>query len=235
MNPCVVIPTYNEHDNIAAMIGAIYGVMQGRVTVCVVDDNSPDGTGKDVEALKILFPSLILISRNRKEGLGKAYAHGFREVLARPEFDTVVMMDADFSEHPLYIPTLLERLKEADVAVGSRYAKGAKIVGWSLWRRTLSMGGNFYARTITGLPLKDITMGFAAIRTDFLRRVDFSKINSSGYAFIMELKNALFKDGARFSEMPIVFNERLGGESKISGHIIQEGIVAPWRIRNQKK
>ena len=231
MKICVVIPTYNEHDNISAFVGAVYGVMHGDVTVCVVDDNSPDGTGQDVEALKKIFPSLILIRRAGKEGLGKAYEQGFREMLARNEFDAIVMIDADFSEHPLYIPDLLARLKEADVVVGSRYAPGAKIVGWSLWRRVLSLGGNFYARMITQLPLYDMTMGFAAIRSDYLRKVDFATINASGYAFIMERKNALLKAGARFSEMPITFNERLGGESKFSGHIISEGIIAPWRIR----
>jgi dolichol-phosphate mannosyltransferase len=234
MKTCVIIPTYNEHDNISAFVGAIYGVMHGDITVCVVDDNSPDGTWRDVEALQKLFPSLLLIKRAGKEGLGKAYAHGFREMLARKEFDTIVMIDADFSEHPLYIPALLAKLSDADVAMGSRYARGAKIVGWTLWRRVLSFGGNWYARTITGLPIMDMTMGFCAIRTTFLRKVDFSTIDSSGYAFIMELKFALFKAGARFTEMPIIFNERLGGESKISGHIISEGIVAPWKIRRGK-
>lgn len=235
MKTCVIIPTYNEHDNISAFVGAIYGVMHGNITVCVVDDNSPDGTAQDVEALQKMFPSLMLIQRAGKEGLGKAYAHGFREILARNEFDTIVMIDADFSEHPLYIPALLAKLKDADVALGSRYATGAKIVGWTLWRRILSYGGNLYARIVTGLPIMDMTMGFCAIRTTYLKKVDFSRIDSSGYAFIMELKFALWKAGARFAEMPITFNERLGGESKLSGHIISEGIVAPWKIRRRKK
>ncbi len=118
MKTCVVIPTYNEHANIAAFIGAIYGVMKGEITVCVVDDNSPDGTAQDVRDLQKMFPSLLLINRPGKQGLGKAYAHGFREMLARNEFDVLMMIDADFSEHPIYIPMLLERLKTADVAVG---------------------------------------------------------------------------------------------------------------------
>jgi dolichol-phosphate mannosyltransferase len=234
MNTCVIVPTYNEHDNIAAFVGAIYGVMLGDVTVCVVDDNSPDGTGRDVEALQPLFPSLMLITRPRKEGLGRAYAQGFREILAQRSFDVIVMIDADFSEHPLYIPTLLARLTDADVALGSRYASGARIVGWTLWRRALSYFGNRYARAVTGLPIRDMTMGFCAIKANFLEKVDVTAITSSGYAFIMELKFALWKAGARLAEVPIIFNERLGGESKFSGHIISEGIIAPWHIRFRK-
>lgn len=233
MKTCVIVPTYNEHENIAAFIGAVYGVMRGDVTVCVVDDNSPDGTGRDVEDLKGLFPSLILITRAKKEGLGRAYAQGFTEMLARREYDAIVMIDADFSEHPLYIPTLLTKLADADVAMGSRYARDATIVGWTLWRRALSLFGNLYARTVTGLPIRDMTIGFAAIKAEYLKKVDFSAIDSSGYAFIMELKFALYKAGARFAEVPIVFNERLGGESKLSGHVISEGIRAPWRIRSK--
>lgn len=235
MKTCVVIPTYNEHENISAMIGAIYGVMHGEVTVCIVDDNSPDGTGRDVEDLQRLFPSLILITRAKKEGLGKAYAHGFREMLARNEFDVIVMMDADFSEHPLYVPELLKRLSHADVVQGSRYAPGAKIMGFTLPRRILSICGNWYVRTIVGLPLYDVSMGFAAIKTEFLKKVDFDSIQSSGYAFIMELKNALHRAGARLDEMPINFVDRVGGKSKISMKIIREGLKAPWRVRAKNK
>ena len=235
MKTCVVIPTYNEHENISAFVGAVYGVMHGDITVCVVDDNSPDGTADDVRALQKLFPSLLLINRPGKQGLGKAYAHGFREMLARNEFDVIMMIDADFSEHPLYIPELLKRLDNADVAVGSRYAPGGKIVGWSLWRLALSRWASFYARTITGMPLYDMTMGFCAIKVELLKKIDIDAIPSSGYAFIMELKDAFRRAGATFSEMPITFNERLGGESKLSGHIITEGIIAPWKIRARGK
>jgi dolichol-phosphate mannosyltransferase len=234
MKTCVVIPTYNEHENISAMIGAIYGVMHGDVTVCIVDDNSPDGTGRDVEDLKRLFPSLILISRKGKEGLGKAYAHGLTEMASR-DFDVVVMMDADFSEHPLYIPELLKRLDKADVVVGSRYAPGAKILGWDLFRRVISMGGNWYVRMVVGLPLYDVSMGFAAIKTEYLKKVDFSTLESKGYAFIMEFKNALFKAGAKFDEIPINFVDRVGGASKMSMNIIIEGFKAPWRVRAKNK
>lgn len=235
MKTCVVIPTYNEHENISAFIGAVYGVMQGDITVCVVDDNSPDGTAKDVMALQKMFPSLILINRPGKQGLGKAYAHGFREMLARNEFDVIMMIDADFSEHPLYIPKLLEHMKDADVAIGSRYVSGSRIVGWSIWRLILSRWASFYARTITGLPLNDITIGFMAIKTDLLKKIDLDAITSSGYAFIMELKASFNSAGARFIEMPFTFSERVGGESKLSGHIIREGVVAPWKIRARNR
>ena len=232
MKTCVITPTYNERENISSFIGAIYGAMKGDVTVCVVDDNSPDGTGQDVTELKKLFPSLILITRAGKEGLGKAYVHGFTEMLARNEFDVVVMIDADFSEHPLYIPKALAELSHADVVTGSRYVKGSKILGWTLYRRLLSFFANrIYASSITGLPVNDVTMGFNAIKTEYLKKVDFTTLPSAGYAFIMELKGALHKAGARFYEIPIVFNERIQGKSKISSRIIKEGIIAPWRIR----
>jgi dolichol-phosphate mannosyltransferase len=235
MKTCIIVPTYNEKENIASFIGAVYGAMKGNITVCVVDDNSPDGTAKEVEALKPLFPSLILINRPGKQGLGKAYVHGFKEMLARNEFDVLMMIDADFSEHPIYIPKLLEKLSSADVAVGSRYAPGARTVGWSLWRLALSKWASFYARTITGMPLYDLTMGFAAIKVEILKKIDLDAIPSSGYAFIMELKDAFRRAGARFAEVPITFTERVSGESKISGHIIREGIIAPWNIRKTKK
>lgn len=235
MKTCIVIPTYNEHENISAFIGAVYGAMHGDITVCVVDDNSPDGTANDVRALQKMFPSLILINRPGKQGLGKAYAHGFREMLARNEFDVIMMIDADFSEHPLYIPKLLAHLKDADVAIGSRYLPESRIIGWSIWRLILSRWASFYARTITGLPLHDITIGFMAIKTDILKKVDLDAITSSGYAFIMELKDAFRRAGAKFVEMPFTFAERVGGESKLSGHIIREGVIAPWKIRARSK
>jgi dolichol-phosphate mannosyltransferase len=234
MKTCIIVPTYNERDNISAFIGAVYGAMLGDITVCVVDDNSPDGTGKDVEKLQKLFPSLLLINRAGKEGLGKAYVHGFKEMLARNEFDVIMMIDADFSEHPLYIPGLLNKLDGADVAAGSRYLPGSKSIGRSLPREALSFCGNLYVRMITGIPLNDVSMGFMAMRTDMLKKLDLEKLGSRGYSFIMELKYALHKAGARFSEMPITFTERVSGKSKLSGNIIKEGIIAPWKVRAQK-
>lgn len=232
MKVCVVTPTYNERENIASFIGAIYGAMRGEVTVCVLDDSSPDGTAGEVEALQKLFSSLILIKRPKKEGLGRAYVDGFTRMLERNEFDVIVMIDSDFSEHPLYIPKALAELSHADVVTGSRYVKGSKIYGWDLKRKVLSFFANrVYARLIIGLPVNDVTMGFNVMRAGYLKRVDLTKLPSAGYAFIMELKAALYKEGARFAEIPIVFVERIEGRSKISSRVIKEGVIAPWRIR----
>lgn len=234
MRTCVVIPTYNERDNIAAIIGAIYGVMQGDVTVCVVDDSSPDGTGEAVEALKSLFPSLMLITRAQKEGLGRAYLDAFKRLLAEKRFDVIATMDADFSHHPSALPTMLAATKTAAMVIGSRYVRGGKTVGWELWRRALSAGGNVYARLVTGSPMRDLTAGFVAYRTEALAKLDLASIDSSGYAFQIELKLALLASGASWTEVPIVFTNRINGESKLAGHVISEGIIAPWNIRFRK-
>jgi len=140
-------------------------------------------------------------------------------------------MDADFSHDPKYLVEMFKKSKEYSVVVGSRYVLGGKTVGWELWRRILSFCGNFYCRTITGMPVKDCTGGFNIIHTDLLRKIDFSKMDMSGYAFIMEIKYLLYRAGGTFFEVPITFVNRVGGESKISSHIISEGIIAPWKIK----
>jgi dolichol-phosphate mannosyltransferase len=235
MKTCVVVPTYNEKENITSFIGAVYGALKGDVTVCVVDDNSPDGTGKDVQDLQKLFPSLILITREKKAGLGKAYVHGFSEMLARNEFDAVIMTDADFSEHPLYMPQLLKELHDADVVIGSRYLKGSAVVGSTVPRMLISRFANAYVRAITGLRATDTTIGFAAIRADTLRKIDLASLSAPGYAFIVELKSALQDSGARMKEIPISFVNRIGGVSKFSASLMVEGFVNPWRIRARRK
>lgn len=225
----VIIPTYNESANIANLIREVFHVVPW-VDVVVVDDSSPDGTGEIVRSLKESFPRLTLISRDRKEGLGKAYLHAFKKVLEGADVRSVVMMDADFSHNPKYLKEMFQKLGESDVVVGSRYVPGGGTKGWELWRRVLSLFGNLYCRVVTRMPIHDCTGGFNAIRAKMLRKVDFSGIDLSGYAFIMELKFALFKVGAHFVEVPIIFANRVGGESKISGHIISEGILAPWKM-----
>ena len=139
-------------------------------------------------------------------------------------------MDADHSHDPMYLPALLAAAEHADVVTGSRYINGGGTEGWELWRRMLSIGGNWYCRIITGMPINDATAGFNLIRTELLRHVPLQKLDSSGYAFQMELKHLLWKHGARCVEVPIIFRQRRGGESKLSGHIIREGITAPWKL-----
>lgn len=230
MKTCIIIPTYNEKENIGALIGGIFNLIPN-VLVMVVDDNSPDKTADTVLSLKPKFPNLALFSREKKEGLGRAYIGAFLEVLKDKEIKRIVTMDADFSHDPRALPPMLEAAERHDLIIGSRYVSGGSIVGWELWRRILSRCANFYCRLVTWIPVHDCTAGFQVINTDILRKIDLSKIDSSGYAFLMELKYLISKAGASVKEMPIVFKNRIGGESKISSHIIREGIFAPWKIR----
>lgn len=230
MKSVIIIPTYNEKENISQLVAEIFKTVPAWVYVMVVDDNSPDETGKIVESLKGVFSRLSLFCRKRKEGLGKAYLDAFKKVLEDKEVEFVIMMDADFSHHPRYLNEMLSKKDDYDVIVGSRYIHGGETEGWELWRRVLSWGGNLYCRMITRMPIVDCTGGFNLIRTSVLQSTDLSGVDASGYAFIMELKYLLFKNGARFVEVPIVFKNRTGGESKISNHIIKEGIFAPWKM-----
>lgn len=225
----VVIPTYNEKQNIGQLVETIFKILP-QIRILVVDDNSPDGTGDVVKNLQKRFPNLNLLVRKKKEGLGKAYISAFEGVLKDPDVESVIMMDADFSHSPFYLPLILGASRGVDVVVGSRYVRGGEIIGWESWRRLLSRWGNFYAQMITRLPTADCTSGFNLIKTNFLKNVDFLKIDASGYAFLIELKYLLWENGARFQELPIVFKNRISGESKISNHIILEGILAPWKM-----
>lgn len=227
MKYTVITPTYNEAANIGTLVAEVFKHTP-EVSILVVDDNSPDGTADVVRKLQPQYPNLSLFLREKKEGLGKAYISAFKRVLH--DTDAVIMMDADLSHHPEYLPTLIAAGKTADVVVGSRYVPGGATQGWELWRRLLSRWGNWYARTVTGLPVHDCTAGFMLIRADVLKKVDFDAFDLSGYAFLIELKYMLWKAGARMTQVPIVFRNRVGGESKISSHIINEGILAPWKM-----
>ncbi len=229
MKRIVIVPTYNEKENIAPLIREIFKQVPD-VFVLVVDDNSPDGTARAVRELQQSYPQVSLLVRERKEGLGKAYIHAISEVMKDAEVSKIIMMDADFSHDPATVPLLLERAERFDVVIGSRYVAGGKTVGWELWRRILSFGGNFYCRLITRMPVSDCTSGFSATDAHILKKIDFSNFDVSGYAFTIELKYALWKAGASFAEVPITFTNRTGGESKISNHIIYEGILAPWKV-----
>ncbi len=230
MRVVIVIPTYNEKENIELLVPKIFSIIPD-VDVIVADDNSPDGTGELVSNLKYKFPRLSLLSRDKKDGLGKAYINAFKNILDKNEFEKVVMMDADFSHDPKYLPEMLEQSKKFDVVIGSRYVSGGETQGWELWRRLLSSFGNSYCRIVTRLPVKDCTGGFNVISTNVLRKIDFDNMDMSGYAFIMEIKYLLYKAGAKFFEVPIIFVNRARGETKISSHIISEGIIAPWKMK----
>jgi dolichol-phosphate mannosyltransferase len=229
MKQVIILPTYNERENIRVIVPLIFSAVPD-VLILVADDNSPDGTGGVVEELQKTYKNLSLISRPQKNGLGRAYLNAFAYVLKDPEVASVIMMDADLSHPPRYLPEMLEKGKQYSVVTGSRYVRGGATEGWELWRRVLSFFGNLYCRSITRMPLHDCTAGFNVISAELLRKIDFSKMDMSGYAFIMDLKYLLYKAGATFFEVPITFVNRVGGESKMSSHIINEGILAPWKM-----
>lgn len=226
----ILIPTYNEAGNIEGIIVRIQEVLP-EAEIVVIDDSSPDGTGKVVSAIAEKNKNVRLLSRDRKEGLGKAYLYAFENILKEPSVEAIVMMDADFSHDPAHLKEFIEKSKEYDVVIGSRYVPGGKTVGWEPWRTALSKYGNAYAKAITGAPVRDLTGGFNLISINALRKVSSSDLDSSGYAFQIELKYLLFKAGARIIEVPILFSNRKEGESKISNHIIGEGLLAPWRLK----
>lgn len=226
----IVIPTYNEKENISLLIKNIFKILP-QICILVVDDTSPDGTGKAVKKIQEKRPNLFLLTNPKKSGLGNAYIEGFKKVIKDNEFDFVIMMDADFSHNPKYLLRLLSQKKKYGLVIGSRYIKGGGITNhWELWRKMLSRLANLYCRIILRHEIKDWTGGFNCIGVHFLKKINFEQLRFSGYAFIISLKYLLIKAGAKYKEVPIFFEERRGGESKISSGIIQEGIFAPFRL-----
>lgn len=227
----VVIPTYNERKNIAVLLEKIFSLLPDSY-VMVVDDNSPDKTWEVVEILKNKYPNLSLLKRAGKEGLGKAYIAGFKKVLENPDFKTVTMMDADLSHDPKFLPEMLNLAPNYNLIIGSRYISGGGVTKkWEFWRRFLSAAGNWYLRIVFWrYPIHDWTTGYNVIKTNALRKINFDLLSSKGYAFISSLKYYLAKSGATIKESPIFFEERNGGESKITSGIILEGLAMPWKI-----
>ncbi|MEK7600445.1 MAG: polyprenol monophosphomannose synthase [Patescibacteria group bacterium] len=234
MKTVVILPTYNERGNISFLIEEILRSVPD-VGILVIDDNSPDGTADAVRASMQKHASVRLMSRTGKQGLGTAYIAAFKEVLKDELVERVITMDADFSHHPRYLPELISTAKSVDLTIGSRYVKGGGIAKWELWRRQLSYWANVYVRMILRYPIRDWTTGYQCITTRALRAIDLNTIDLSGYAFLQELKYALLSSGATFREIPIIFQARREGESKISGFIIREGITGPWKIRKTTK
>lgn len=234
MRTCIIIPTYNEAENIIPLLTELLRVSPADSRILVVDDNSPDGTGDMVRRFAATGSRVSLIARSGKLGLGTAYQAAFRRVLDEGTDECIVTMDADFSHNPRYVPELIEKCRSHDLVVGSRYVSGGRIENWELWRRLMSWGGNLYVRFITGSPIHDCTAGFSAMRADFLQKVPFERIRASGYAWWFTLRMMFSRRGARIAEMPIVFTDRRLGKSKISTNIIYEGLIEPWRIRFSK-
>lgn len=232
MHDVVIIPTYNERDNIISLVDEIFRVVP-EIKILVVDDNSPDGTGDKVKEAMAKNPSLSLLERPLKDGLSRAYISGFKKVLENPEVRQIVMMDGDFSHDPDYLPQMLELGRNFGLVIGSRYVQGGGIDQWELWRRLLSKFANQYVSLILGHSIHDWTTGFNCIQADLLRKIELDGIDLSGYAFLQEIKFALLKAGAKVAELPIIFKARRGGESKMSGFIIWEGIIGPWKIKRR--
>lgn len=233
----IVIPTYNEKENIQEMVPMICAVHvpDWQLEILVVDSNSPDGTGPLLEEMKKTEPRLHVYHQSQKLGLGKAYLDGFRyleEELSGPSFDAVLTMDADFSHHPRYLAGMLQKLADCDLVVGSRYVAGGRLENWPWDRKVLSRFANFYAKTLTGVSVSDLTAGFHCFRREALRNVLKLQrffIDAEGYAFLIELKFLTTYLGYRVGEIPIIFSDRTKGTSKISERVIFESALIPWK------
>ncbi|MDD3643844.1 MAG: polyprenol monophosphomannose synthase [Candidatus Krumholzibacteria bacterium] len=230
MRALVVVPTYNEKENIAGIIEAVLGVAED-IDILVVDDSSPDGTGAIVDRIAAGEPRVHVIHREGKLGLGSAYIRGFVWALAKTDAKFMFEMDADFSHDPGAIPEFLEAIEDADVVIGSRYLRGITVINWPLSRLILSYGANIYTRIVTGLPLKDSTGGFKCFRREVLARLPLERIRSDGYSFQIEMNFFCWKKGFRIREIPIIFTDRRVGISKMSKRIVREAAFMVWRLR----
>jgi dolichol-phosphate mannosyltransferase len=226
----VVVPTYNERDNLPKMVERLLALPEG-VEILVVDDGSPDGTGRWVEDTAATQPRLHLLSRTAKNGLGRAYVAGFQWALEKG-YDLVVQMDADFSHSPEDVPKLIAGIREsgADMAIGSRYAGGIRVINWPLNRLVLSVGASYYVKWITGMPIWDPTGGFKCWRRDTLEAIDLPSVKSNGYGFQVEMNHRVWSRGLRVTEVPIIFADRVEGTSKMSKKIVVEALLMVWGL-----
>ena len=223
----MILPTFNEAGNIGRMIEALGPKLTHEGDrILVVDDNSPDGTGRIADEIAAKNPMVKVLHRKVKEGLGPAYLDGFREALAGGA-DLIVQMDADFSHDPAYLPRLLAASEVADLVIGSRYVPGGGITEWGQVRRILSRGGSLYSRTILRVPVRDLTGGFKCFRREVLEKIDLDEVAASGYSFQVEMTWRVARAGFSVMEVPITFREREEGESKMTTAIVAE---AAWRV-----
>lgn len=226
----VVIPTYNEAENIPKLIPAVLR-QAPNLHVLIVDDNSPDGTAKIVKDIMATNEYVHMIERGGKQGLGTAYVAGFKYAIAN-DYDLVFEMDADFSHNPNDIPLFLAKIKEGyDLVIGSRYVNGVRILNWPMNRLLLSYSANVYTQWITGLPVQDATGGFKCYRIAALKAVPLDSIRSNGYAFQIEISFKVWKKGFRLIEIPIIFVDRREGVSKMSKDIVYEAMLMLWKLR----
>ncbi len=232
MRSLIIIPTYNEIDNLKPLVESVLGTTPTTVDILVCDDGSPDGTGKLADTLAAQDSRVHVMHRPRKMGLASAYLQGFEWGLSRG-YDVLIEMDADFSHHPSYLPQMLNALEMHDVAIGSRNIPGGGTLNWGMGRRILSKGGSFYSRTILGAPIRDFTGGFNGWRRQVLEKIDLPSIKSQGYSFQIELKYRAYLCGFSVHEFPIIFEDRKVGQSKMSKKIIFEALQKVWQFRAQ--
>ncbi|MCK4966303.1 polyprenol monophosphomannose synthase [bacterium] len=225
----IIIPTYNESENIRKITEEIFR-LNLNLDILIVDDNSPDGTGDIIEEMSKVNGSIKLIRREAKLGLGTAYVAGFKYALTNG-YDYIFEMDADFSHDPKEIPNFLEKITEHDLVIGSRYIKGVNVVNWPLRRLILSYGANIYTRIITGMPVMDSTGGYKCFRRNVLESINLEKIHSGGYAFQIEMNYRTWSKGFSITEIPIIFVDRIEGTSKMSNSIVREAIWMVWKLR----
>ena len=232
MRILVVIPTYNEAENLPRLVSALFALNLD-LHILVVDDNSPDGTGEIAEALKTQHRRLDVLHRTQKNGLGPAYLAGFRQALETSGVDAIAQMDADFSHDPAVLPQMAALLEndEADIVLGSRYVPGGRLdEAWPLWRKALSAFGNLYARAILRIPVRDITGGYRLWKREALAAMPLERIQANGYIFQVEMIYVAYKLGFRIAEVPIYFRERQWGQSKMSFRIQREAALSVWQL-----
>jgi len=232
LNAIVVVPTYNEIENIDALLESLLA-LPNRVHILIVDDGSPDGTGARADDWTRREPRVGVIHRPAKLGLGTAYIAGFTRALAEG-FEAVLEMDADFSHRPAYVPALLSKAEDFDLVIGSRYVEGGGTSGWGFHRRLLSEGANVFARGMLGLKVRDCTAGFRCYTAGALRKIDFTSVLAEGYSFQVEMLFRILKSGGRVAEIPIVFEERRHGRSKISRTEVFRAIGTVLRLSRER-
>jgi dolichol-phosphate mannosyltransferase len=225
----IIIPTYNELENITKLLPVIF-LKDEIIDVLIVDDNSPDGTAQWVKEEAEKNPRIKLIKREKKMGLGTAYITGFKYAL-KNNYDFIFEMDADFSHNPAEIPNFLIEINSYDLVLGSRYKDGVNVVNWPMRRLMLSLFANIYTRLITGLPVHDATGGFKCFKKEVLQSIDLDQVKSNGYAFQIEMTFKAWKKGFKIKEISIVFTDRVKGTSKMSRKIVREAIVMVWKLR----
>jgi len=226
----IVIPTYNEAENIVKLINEIFSlnINDAVIDILVIDDNSVDGTSELVK--KMNKKNVFVIDREMKMGLGTAYILGFKYAIDR-KYDYVFEMDADFSHDPKSIPEFFEKIKENDLVIGSRYMNGIAVVNWPLSRLLISIGASIYTRMITFLPVNDVTAGYMCYRVDALKTINLDSVKSNGYSFQIEMKYRIWKKKLKMQEIPIVFIDRRAGVSKMSRKIVYEAAFMVWKLR----